>query len=348
MGVIISNLKEVVEFKLSDHEMCVLSDYYDWSENQKRNFNALSDIEKIFQKLSCLNRSWSERMFNLVRIYFGECNDELQSNWVLRHFPDKTYLELISYESSDRITDYGLEKMTTLQTLYLDRNNSISNIALKKLTTLTSLSVDSCQVSDEGLSHLVNLKQLNMTSENHISDEGLKSHTNLTILDLHSNDIITGIYLSKLSNLTEINLSRGVVSSSYGVTSKALTKMSKFSSLKKLNLEENSLIDNACLKKLTSLTELDLSSNSMISDVSLKKLTNLRKLVLAGNGKITDDGIMNLINLKSLTIKYMSISYEGIKNLTNLTELYFYGSKIKEDQLEELKKLPSSLKIFQF
>src|SRR5207247_2457380 len=108
-------------------------------------------------------------------------------------------------------------------------------------------------------------------------------HT-LTSLDV-SGDLIIDNQLSKLTNLTRLNL--------------------------RISIQKQVIISDISLKLLTNLTFLSLSgtksntnnANNIISDDSITCLTNLTSLVLdLSSNNITSKAIKNLTNLKSLMI----------------------------------------------
>ena len=114
---------------------------------------------------------------------------------------------------------------------------------------------------------------------------GLEFAANLTSLDLgaedmenepiNSNDISNLSPLSRLTNLTRLNLNRNSVSD--------ISALASLTNLTWLALWDNSVSDLSPLSRLTNLTGLDLNGNG-VSDISaLASLTNLTWLVLMVN-----------------------------------------------------------------
>lgn len=154
-----------------------------------------------------------------------------------------------------RVTKTGLVAFNsrrskgTLQYLNLDGCIEIDSECLEHIsqnTNLTYINISGCQVSDESMTHLMNLSKLHTlwASRCSLTDAGLAwigCIASLTSLHLGENDGITDLglsYLSQLKDLRELDLHE----CRHGIT-------------------ENGLIS---LQPLTALTHLDISENDRI------------------------------------------------------------------------------------
>ena len=113
----------------------------------------------------------------------------------------------------------------------------------------------------------------------------------------------------------------------------------KLTNLRKLDLTNNNSILDDGIKKLINLTDLDLSYNKSISNSGIEKLTNLTNLGLNYTLGISNTGITNLTNLNTLSLHGNNITIDGIRSLTNITELDLCNNiKIKLRDIVDLFK----------
>ena len=185
----------------------------------------------------------------------------------------------------------------------------------------------------------------------HIQDlTGLEFAINLTKLDLLGNQISDLSPLTKLKNLTELDISKQTlieVDGFYGNIIYLLSDLSPLAELKNLtslSLKGNQISDISPLAELKNLTSLYLWSNR-ISDLSpLTKLKNLIKLYLGGN-RISDiSPLAELKNLTSLSLtdNHQISDFSPLTKLKNLTSLSLKGNRISDiSPLAELKNLTS-------
>jgi len=110
-----------------------------------------------------------------------------------------------------------------------------------------------------------------------------------------------------------------------------LSFLKNLTSLKLLDISNNSISDCSILQNLTNLQELYLSSN-LISDCSfLQNLTSLKSLDLSSNEILNCSFLKKLTNLQSLYFSNCQISdLSFLKNLTNLKKLYLYRNEISD------------------
>lgn len=148
------------------------------------------------------------------------------------------------------MTDEALLCHTNLTYLELMRISGITNNSLKKLTQLDSLILRTCSsslVTDDGLSHLVNLKSLNL------------SHSRLSFSDRA---------FKCLTNLEALNITKSIV-----MSDECLLSMPQ---LKSLNTFRNQITESS-ISRLTNLTTLSFFSNNFSLEC-LARLPKLRKV----------------------------------------------------------------------
>lgn len=146
-------------------------------------------------------------------------------------------------------------------------------------------------------------------------DENIYQLTNLVSVNISNNYRITDSGFKNLTNLTSLYLKGTKISDNY---------LTNLINLKTLMIGKNNcyITDNG-LKKLASynnLIELFIRNNN-ITNGGIKEFYNLKKLNIKLNFNIDDDGIKNLTNLTELGINRL-VSKEGIKNLKLLTNIY--------------------------
>ncbi len=123
-----------------------------------------------------------------------------------------------------------------------------------------------------------------------------------------------------------------------------LNNLYKFVNLKKLNLNNNKIIDIKGLDNLVNLQQLYLS-NSKISEIKgLEKLVNLQELYLSYNNITEIKGLDNLVNLQKIHLHNNKITeIKGLDNLVNLQKIELTTNDITEikglDSLVNLQKL---------
>jgi hypothetical protein len=200
-------------------------------------------------------------------------------------------------DTTERLTDMGLARLTNLTALSLTVNYEITDNGIRDLVNLTLLDLRRNEmISDEGLSRLTNMRtlRLNASVGESVTDSGISAMLNLTSLSLDFNERITDDCLSRFTNLTCLSLSFAAGISDVG--------LSVLRNLKLLALEANDQITDHGVSGLSNLTVLNLCRNSQISDAGISMLTNLTHLDLLENERITRDCFSNLVNLYSVSL----------------------------------------------
>ncbi|GMH38152.1 hypothetical protein BSKO_06036 [Bryopsis sp. KO-2023] len=221
-----------------------------------------------------------------------------------------------------RITDAGVEHLTTLQKLeWLGLGHcAISMSGLDTLAgfpVLERLDLGGCDITDSGLNALQNipkLKFLSLRRCDSIRDDGLMvlgELTNLVGLDLGGCSLITeeGVqYLCMLQQLKTLDLA-----SCRKIASSGLEHVGYLYALHHLDLSGmNELFGYgmASLAELSQLWWLNLSGNKDLTDDGAKHLQHLKRLKLlglAGCVKLTFEGLMGF--LPELTkLKFIDLS----------------------------------------
>jgi len=214
-----------------------------------------------------------------------------------------------------------INKLFYQSVLYIDKRylyNLESHTEFKKYINLTNLdlSPNYYKIDDNCVSRLLKLTQINLFGNDVITNHGISKLTNLTKINLRSDKNITDDGIKRLTNLLHINMSKN-----YKITDYSLTNLTN---LKSLSFEHSNISDNS-FTKLINLTMIHIGNgNTNITDNGFKKLAsynNLQKLSLGCNN-ISNKAIKEFYSLTSLNVKTnINIDDNGIKNLTNLTEL---------------------------
>ena len=222
-----------------------------------------------------------------------------------------------SSESESELDLTGIEKIATLESLYIYRFESVDLMELRNATQLKSLWVEDSN----------NITNLN----------GLAGLTNLTQLDLISDRISDLRPLSALTNLKALALSWNSITS--------LTGLEGLTNLTDLILDGNQVSDLQPLTNLRHLTDLYINGNRITSLTGLEGLTNLTRLSLDGN-QISDlQPISNLTNLTLLNIRWNNItSLSGLENLTNLTDIYAAANPLTDTSALEVSGCMDALR----
>jgi beta-lactamase regulating signal transducer with metallopeptidase domain/Leucine-rich repeat (LRR) protein len=238
-------------------------------------------------------------------------------------------------------------KIPWLSLYYPVTDSDLSYVS--KLKDLNALDVLSGKLTDAGLEHLKNLKDLEgiYLEENspQITNAGLsylQGLTNLKALTIESPQITdAGItYLENFTVLEEL----GIFDTK--ITDAGLVHIQKLTKLKRLYLNGNKITDAglAQLKNLSVLWELRLA-NTQVTDagmVYIKNMTGIRRLNL-GNTKVTDAGfeqIKDLTQLQFLTINGSQITDAGLANFKDFTGMQFLvlgDTNITDKGLEYLR-----------
>ncbi len=208
-----------------------------------------------------------------------------------------------------------------------------------------------------GIEYAVNLKKLDIGSNDVKDLNPIKNLTKLEFLEIYINDIED---LSPLANLT--NLKR---LDAYGNQISDLTPLSGLTNLTIINVGINNISDITPLSNLNNLNYLDIYTNNITSLSGVENMSNLLGINFSNN-QITDlsplendktlltingsnntidnvDVLQNLNKLEYLDLKNNNISdITQIQNLRNLESLYLNNNNNIED-VSALKNL-SSLK----
>ncbi|KAL1555966.1 Receptor-like protein 51 [Salvia divinorum] len=213
--------------------------------------------------------------------------------------------------------------------------NSPSTLDPKQLRALQSLNIptskDPCSHSSSPFRHLLSLTLANCSDDVALSLTALKSLSTLTSLSflncpispikfpaelaanlrtftaVSSLNKLTGVWLSRLQNLTSLTVSRVAVSAS-GPT----IILSGMKSLHSVTLSHTNLTGNLPKHWHSNLTFLDLSTNQLKGEIpiSLTRLENLLHLNLSSNSlsETIPDTIGDLSSLQNLSLASNSLS----------------------------------------
>lgn len=226
----------------------------------------------------------------------------------------------------------GIEQMTNLSRLELQRN-FISDISpLSALTQLNHLDLSDNRISEvEALRPLSNLTYLNLNNNLIIHCIAIGALTELRALRLNANAIEDLSPLETLPNLVWLHVSENRLTDLDGIQS--------CETLGEVLAARNSVVDISALTTLTGLESLDLSDNRLESIDALSGLLALETLELRKNPIRSLDALANLTQLKRLYISSPRLdgNVAPLGRLTNLVELHCTQSHIQN--VEPLKTL---------
>ena len=195
---------------------------------------------------------------------------------------------------------------------------------LEYLTSVKSLNLDKNQIKEiKGLENLTELKSLNL-SVNQINEiKGLENLENLTSLDLGKNQITKICGLESLTKLEFMWL--------YDNNICMIEGLENLSNLGCLDIKNNKITEIMGLDNLKNLGVLNLRTNQIKEIKGLENLTELKNLFLQNNQITELKGLENLKRLNSLDIKNNQIrEIKGIENLKWLYNLDLKGNNIPE------------------
>ncbi len=274
---------------------------------------------------------------------------------------DQLPIELIVYLSSYLSSYINLNRLSKTynqiywkylfsMTLKLYGNIKLVNKLLSRCSSLKTLKIlNQCKPKYYNLNKIILPKSITMFELHYacyINNGNLKmikNVTNLTSLDLFEcNNIISLFYLSKLTQLIHLNLTRsGIkdhslkikfpnltsldISCCMNLTDNSLKYIQLFSNLRKLNLYCDNYSSCNKLSTLTNLTDLNLNNCKLLRSIPfLKYLIKLKKL--------------NLNNCKFI----QSSEFDQLTNLTDLIELNVGNCQVVSKRILDsiqLKKL---------
>ena len=219
-------------------------------------------------------------------------------------------------------------------------------ITTADMEILTHLNAGDSGISDlTGLESAVNLKLLDLESNNIRDLSPLAGLTNLTILNLGSCNIRDLTQLAALNNLMYLNLSSNNVtdlSPLAGLSNVSnldlfynnvshLSPLAGMISLWDLDLSSNNVTDLSALARLVDLTWLRLSNNNIRDLSSLAGLTYLKSLSLGRNYIRVLSSLAGLTHLEGLWLSHNNIAdLSPIAGLTNISTLILRGNNIAD------------------
>jgi internalin A len=242
-----------------------------------------------------------------------------------------------------------LEKLEYLDDIYIHNSQIIDRQfeQIIRLPKLDSLSLDGCNITNEMLARISNIKNLQpklrlLSLENtKITDKGLGYLNNfkkLKWLYLDQSDI-TDDGILHLKGLSELNL---LSLKETKITDSGLMALKYFPKIYELRLRQTKITDAGIvhLKSLPHLEILDLGETD-ITDEGLKDLDNIINLgdLAIDHTKVTDKGltyIKGLTNLRSIFLFNTNVTEKGIKNLQEkLPKLSIIQNVFEDMQIEE-------------
>lgn len=204
--------------------------------------------------------------------------------------------------------------------LFIAGQTQINDGTLSSQINLTTLDVSGTVVTDKSLKYLVNLSRLSARNSLHITGECFQTLTRLEFLDLSGCQLVTRKSLLGLTNLTELYLSDTQMRPSKNESPLKFPHLKllwlrktqaiqnreivHFTQLEELSLAENDIIKGkAYLRNLTTLLKLDLSYNTVIENEDIQSFTRLESINLKGNTLIKSYALKNMPNLSEIVLR---------------------------------------------
>jgi eukaryotic-like serine/threonine-protein kinase len=275
------------------------------------------------------------------------------------HRDDVTVLRI----ASTHVDDGGIKSITHLPLTALDLSRTgVTDVGVKRISsisTLRELHLEGLNMTDSGLSALINLRQLSdlyIGSNSGLSDRSwltLSKMRSLSVLDLSGNKKMSEDGLAQIRSLP---LLKKLILRYMNITDKSIDLIRHCSHLTSLDVS-GTQIGDAFVAGLDPLQLDHLYLVSVhISDKALRNLPNqkhLDTLMLRGSRQvITDEGMQLMPKLPALKVLYL----EKQKNITDraltyigqcrgLQELSFRGTQITDAGLKNLEQLPHLSKL---
>ncbi|MDH5765345.1 MAG: leucine-rich repeat domain-containing protein, partial [Gammaproteobacteria bacterium] len=305
--------------------------------------NNVSDISALFgykqlRKLNLSHNNFSEDypMQDLLRHIITD-NQQLThigingfpTGWINLTTSTGQYYKLIELDIGNTGIAAAIPEIPTLRKLNLSGNNLTIIPGLTPpvyLNNLRELDISNNSLTD--ISHLINdaqiteLKKLNLSNNPGIPHEQVSTiinqnhrltHINLNNVVLwHAVPVFTNPMTNSPYQLVELELASSKIETLWG--------LEQYTSLKKLNLADNDLIDISLLSGLQ-LSELNLSNNLITDITPLQGFDNLTTLHLSGNSEIDANQALSIIssNYKLARIGLNDIPVAVIPPLTDPT-----------------------------
>ncbi|WP_234931950.1 leucine-rich repeat protein [Bacillus thuringiensis] len=250
---------------------------------------------------------------------------------------DLLQIETLSIYSDEGINEIaGLEHMTNLEKLTLQKSNVKDIAPLSSLKKLKYLDLYSNQI--ENIEPIAQLEKLNMLSlrNNKIVDiTPINKLKKVKILDLVGNKIKDIKPLFALSSISELYLSNNEISD--------LTGIEQLNKVKLLWIGNNKISNVESISKMSNLTELEIT-DSEIKDISpLSKLGKLQVLNLEENYTSDISPLSTLTNLYEIKLGANEIfDVRPVEKLGKRTSIDIQRQKVFLDEasVDEEIKIP--------
>ncbi|CAL6063468.1 Conserved_hypothetical protein [Hexamita inflata] len=229
---------------------------------------------------------------------------------------------------------YNLSKFNTLRSLNVSKNNvDLTNI--HSVTSLTKLSMVQCGLKNiDQISSLVNLEDLELSSNGDMDLSPLQQVRSLKKLSMQECGLTNIDQITQLTNLEVLKLASNQL--------QTIDSIGSLVNLKELNISKNNNLDITPLKDLVGLIKLNLSYCALTQLSALKSLINLQFLDLLDNPGIIITELQYFKNLTHLNLNDCDlVSIYILRPLINLEELNISNNNIVhlDANLDEMKNL---------
>ncbi|CAL5972182.1 Conserved_hypothetical protein [Hexamita inflata] len=254
-----------------------------------------------------------------------------------------------------------IEDQPLLKSLKFLQDLPVTNLFVQKCqslelvdcpTNIVKFRFKQCQLrSIDGIQAMINLKLLQICSQEKLDFHFVQSLTRLNKLYLSNNNITDISFLKPLVNLRDLSLScnnLGNLSTlqhlkNLAILDLAQTEISNISSLSNLfnltdlYLWDNKICDILPLSNLKRLRSIELGENSIVNISPLRCLTQLEELYLANNKIVNINPISSLKSLKSANLsENFIIDLQPALVHVNAKKIYISDQTEPETELVQL------------
>ncbi|CAL6013318.1 leucine-rich_repeat domain-containing protein [Hexamita inflata] len=224
-----------------------------------------------------------------------------------------TKLTKLSLERCELMNIQDISNLTRLIYLNLNENSGIDISPLNHLTQLVHLDLFFCGLIDiSPLQNLIKLDylQLNLNS---VNVKSLSSLINLVNLNISTNNVDDIIPLQYLDHLIILDISGNII--------KDFSILQKFINLEELDMSQNSNADITPLQYLVKLRKLKLQKCGLFDISALRPLINMQKLIINNNIIYDISPLSSLYNLIELHLKDNQITnFSSLEQHSNFNQ----------------------------
>ncbi len=341
------NIQNLATTSYVDHQVINNTKYYYAVVANKQNIASPFTIEHeawpdvMITSLTFTDTNLAVCINNIVVLYVHElteldCADQDITN--LEGIEALTDLQKLYLQKNDIIDISALSEMVELTHLDLYYNEVEDIKPLMKMSKLNTLNLSRTYITDIGaLSGITSLRILNLEGLELTSIDALSELVSLNTLDLSLNDITSINALSKLTELNTLDLSSNEITNIDALltlTGLRTLNLDGFGP-RSYNLEDTVAIDLNPLSEMTWLNTLSMRSNELIDLSVFSTMKELASLDLSSN-KISDiTALSEMDGLSTLDLSFNEITnIAALAGMTGLRTLYLDGIGLRPINFE--------------